>query len=315
MTNTPGPSVSVVLPTYNRLRTLPRAVASVLEQDYADLELIVVDDAGNDGSERWLAELAAREPRVRVLRHERNGGVSRARNTGIAAARGEFVAFQDSDDEWLPGRMRTMMACFERQATDVGAVAGALLRYSRRGQVTCTWLPPRAGEPWQAVDLETIASACFAHCQALVVRRTLLVELGGFDTALQSGEDWDLCLRLVRRSGIVELGEPVTRAHASSDSLTRRRAQLTTAYDRVLARDGAQMRPETRARIHRIAGLDAAVAGDAEAARAHLRQALELTPGNPRLRLLRALVEFSPRIGGAIVQLWRELRRASGLTP
>lgn len=304
------PRVSVVLPTYNRLRTLPRAVTSVLEQDYGDFELIVVDDAGSDGSERWLSELAAHEPRVRVLRHTHNGGVSRARNTGVAAARGEFVAFQDSDDEWLPGRMTAMMACFERQGADAGAVAGALVRLKRRGPVLRRWAIPRADGAPQPVALETIAASCFAHCQAMVFRRQLLEELGGFDASIQSGEDWDLCLRVARRASVLEIADTVTRAYASADSLTRRRPHLQTAFERVLERDRELLQPRTRARLHRVTALDACVAGDDATAREHVRQALLQKPGDFRLRALNALVHVSPPLAGTLVRSWRELRRA-----
>ncbi|MEQ1438042.1 glycosyltransferase family 2 protein [Fontimonas sp. SYSU GA230001] len=304
-----APRVSVVLPTYNRLRTLPRAVASVLDQDEVDLELIVVDDAGNDGSERWLAELAAREPRVRVLRHERNGGVSRARNTGIAAARGDFIAFQDSDDEWLPGRMRALMDCLTRQPPSVGAVAGGLVRHKRRGLQVCRWVAPRSDGGPQPVDFDAIARACFAHCQAMLFRRAALADIGGFDATIQAGEDWDLCLRLAQRFSIVEIAEPVTRAYASRDSLTRRRSQLTTAFGRVLARDGTRMQPATRARIHRMAAIDACIAGDRDVSRTHLAQARQLAPGDLRLRLLAAMLRLAPGLTAALASSWREMRR------
>lgn len=301
------PRVSVVLPTYNRLRTLPRAVSSVLGQDYGDLELIVVDDAGSDGSERWLAELAEREPRLRVLRHDRNQGVSAARNTGIAAARGAFVAFQDSDDEWLPGRMQALMTCFEQQGPEVGAVAGALVRSRGRNTVICRWSSPHDGAA-QPVDFATIAASCFAHCQAMVFRRDLLMRLSGFDASIQSGEDWDLCLRAARQAAILELPDNVTQAYASADSLTRHRSRLTTAFERVLTRDGALLPPRLRARLHRVAALDACVAGDAATARSHLARALATSPHDPRLRILGALMKLSPFLVGTLVRGWRSLR-------
>jgi len=90
------PRCSVILPTYNRLRTLPRAVESVLAQDMPEFELIIVDDASTDGTRAWLAGL--RDPRIRTARLDHNGGPSAARNAGIAMALAPALAFLDSDD-------------------------------------------------------------------------------------------------------------------------------------------------------------------------------------------------------------------------
>jgi glycosyltransferase involved in cell wall biosynthesis len=100
-------AVSVVIPTYNRASLLGRAIKSVLEQTYQDFEIIVVDDASTDNTEEVVRNL--RDRRIRYLRHEKNRGGSAARNTGIRAAWGQYIAFQDSDDEWLPEKLKKQM--------------------------------------------------------------------------------------------------------------------------------------------------------------------------------------------------------------
>ena len=104
----PLPAVSVVLPAYNRADSIRLAIDSVLRQSFTDFELIIVDDASTDGT-RAVAEAVA-DPRVRVIAHPANRGASAARNSGVAAARAPFVAFQDSDDEWLPRKLEKQMA-------------------------------------------------------------------------------------------------------------------------------------------------------------------------------------------------------------
>src|SRR5215470_19748389 len=102
MSDIPGagaPDISVVLATYDRRHSLPRAIASVLAQDGVRFELIVVDDASRDGTPDYLATLA--DPRIRVITAERNGGPSAARNLGLKAAQADIVAFLDSDDAYL----------------------------------------------------------------------------------------------------------------------------------------------------------------------------------------------------------------------
>ncbi len=99
--------VSVIIPTYNRAGLVQEAVASVLAQTWRDFEVLVVDDGGSDGTDAALAPYASR---LRLLRRESRGGVSAARNTGIEAARGEWLAFLDSDDLWLPEKLARQMA-------------------------------------------------------------------------------------------------------------------------------------------------------------------------------------------------------------
>ena len=101
-----APWVSVIIPTYNRAALVAEALASVQAQTYRDFEIVVVDDGGTDGTAAALAEW--RE--VKVLRHSRRRGVSAARNTGINAARGQWLAFLDSDDLWLPDKLARQIA-------------------------------------------------------------------------------------------------------------------------------------------------------------------------------------------------------------
>src|ERR1700758_225015 len=97
--------VSVVLPTHNRLHLLPVAIGSILRQEGVELELIVVDDGSTDGTGAWLDRLAAAEPRVKVVHHDRPRLMSGARNAGIARASSPWVAFCDDDDVWAPGKL------------------------------------------------------------------------------------------------------------------------------------------------------------------------------------------------------------------
>lgn len=108
------PLVSVIIPTYNRVRTLPAAIDSVLNQTYKNLELIVMDDGSEDGTEQYVRNIA--DPRIRYRKSERNMGPSAARNNGAKLAAGEYLAFQDSDDEWMPDKLEKRCAgCLKRR--------------------------------------------------------------------------------------------------------------------------------------------------------------------------------------------------------
>src|SRR5690625_3525723 len=118
--HTDAPTVTVVIPTYNRAHVVHRAIDSVLGQTFADFELIVVDDGSTDGTEAVLSTYT--DPRIRYLVQLVNRGVSAARNRGIKEARGEFVAFLDSDDEWFPEKLERQVNRFKRAPDNVGLV-------------------------------------------------------------------------------------------------------------------------------------------------------------------------------------------------
>src|SRR5688572_2836188 len=108
-----SPSVSVVIPVYNRARCIGRAIASAVRQALPPLEIIVVDDGSTDDSCEVVAAISAQEPRIRLLRQDSNRGGAAARNVGLMAARAEFVAFLDSDDEWLGDHLERRLAVLQ----------------------------------------------------------------------------------------------------------------------------------------------------------------------------------------------------------
>jgi GT2 family glycosyltransferase len=184
--------VSAVIPTYDRRALVCEAVASVLGQTWSDLELIVVDDGSADGT---AEALSARfdDPRLHVLRQE-NRGVSAARNRGVDAATGEWVAFLDSDDTWLPPKL-------ERQLRMLAAHPEAPACYTeeiwyRHGR----WANPRTVH---AKHSGWIFPNCLPLCiispSSILLRRSLFETLGGFDESLPACEDYDLWLRLSAR--------------------------------------------------------------------------------------------------------------------
>ena len=190
-----APRVSVVIPTYNRAALLPRAMRSVLGQTFADIELIIVDDASQDGS----ADVAEREsdPRVRVVRLARNGGVSRALNEGIAVARGELVGFLGDDDEWLPELLERLLARLGDDG-DIFSLVYSKVRREPRPDADGTRQAPPLPEK-VVLDNLLFGNIKLAH-SACLVRRNVLLEFGGFDETLRQGVDWDLWLRMAAAS-------------------------------------------------------------------------------------------------------------------
>jgi len=202
------PSVSVVIPTLNRREWIGASVRSVLAQTFQDLEVIVVDDGSDDGTPELLA--AEFGDRIRVVSLPHNHGRSAARNVGWALARGEFVAFLDSDDLWLPEKLSRQLPHFDDPAV--------LLVHSRVGKTD------RSGERLEAESRELeqafeVAEArgygyggitetwCRMYTSAVVLRRDLLRRTGGFDPRLSNFEDWDVLWRVARLGRVATVRE------------------------------------------------------------------------------------------------------------
>ncbi|SFM93127.1 Glycosyltransferase involved in cell wall bisynthesis [Formivibrio citricus] len=180
---------SIVLPTHNRAELLQRAVNSVLGQKFRDFELVIVDDGSSDGTREWLASLA--EDRIRILRHETPRGASAARNTGIRAATGEWIAFLDDDDEYWPEFLERHHALIQ-QHPEAGWHWSGIRRHfwHSDGQVECR------DQVWLEADTNKRYLTQLAASYGLLIRKTLLEQVGGFDESMPVAEDLDLLFRL-----------------------------------------------------------------------------------------------------------------------
>jgi glycosyltransferase involved in cell wall biosynthesis len=203
------PVVSVVIPTFNRPRELLRAVRSVLAQDFADMEMLVVDDNPPDSDERRLtrAALDGADPRVRHLETPGSFGGAGARNVGIQAARGAFVAFLDDDDEWLPGKLAAQLALFATLGDEYCSVDTGFFEIDERRNTTRVVLPALRGDIFE--DLLVKHKGRAPKLSSMMVRTAALKALGGFDEELPSRQDLDLYLRLARQWRFEFIPEPL----------------------------------------------------------------------------------------------------------
>jgi glycosyltransferase involved in cell wall biosynthesis len=290
------PLVSVVLPTRDRIDTLPRALASVLEQAGVDLECIVVDDGSSDGTAEWLVEHV--DSRVRVLHTGGGRGASGARNDGIRVARGRFVAFQDSDDEWMPGKLEKQLSAFGREPHPVLCFTGMVIDEAgrRRSEVADVDGP-------DAFD-RLLAYAGPITTPGLVIDRELAGDELQFDETMPAMEEHDLVLRLARRHPVARVREPLyVRYHHGGERVTDPRREII-GRRRILERfaDELNARPAVAAVHHwRLAAAHRRV-GDVAAATRELRAASALN-GKARYRAL-AAAAVHPAL---LVTTWRAL--------
>jgi glycosyltransferase involved in cell wall biosynthesis len=196
--------ISVVIPVYERQALGERAVRSARSQDVDDMEVVVVDDSSDPPFE-LPTDLAA-DPRIRVVRHPENRGAGRSRDTGIAAARGDWVAFLDSDDYWLPGTLAPRLEMAERAFAASGNpmvayAAGFVLDRQSNGhhdQETRIPLP--------SDKLDDFVSGCwFAHGSTALLRREAFARVGASDPALRRFEDYDWFVRFALAGGRLEV--------------------------------------------------------------------------------------------------------------
>jgi glycosyltransferase involved in cell wall biosynthesis len=198
-----GPDVTIVIPTRDRWTLLASAaLPSALGQEDVDLEVMVVDDGSSDATPERLAEMT--DPRLRVVRHTRSVGVARARNDGIATARGAWVAFLDDDDVWSPRKLRIQL--------DAAEAAGASFVYGAVAAVAedRSWLYSLAPTD-PAVLASTLLSrnVLWGGCSNVLARTQLVREVGGFDEKLFQLADWDLWIRLTQAAPVAACPEIV----------------------------------------------------------------------------------------------------------
>jgi glycosyltransferase involved in cell wall biosynthesis len=183
------PKVTVVIPTQGRWSLLRRTLAGALRQRDVEFEIVVVDDGSSDETAERLVELDDR--RVRPIRHDVRRHVAVARNAGVAAARGEWIAFLDDDDLWAPNKLSTQLRAAAAQKADFAWCAGLVV--DSRCSILDTW-PAR--DPDEIMGLLLRGNWMPAGASNVVARAGLVRELGGFDEKLRHFADWDLWIRL-----------------------------------------------------------------------------------------------------------------------
>jgi glycosyltransferase involved in cell wall biosynthesis len=205
--------VSVIIPTFNRAAMLKEAVDSVLAQDFRDFELIVVDDGSTDHT---LEILNAYQEDITLL-HQRNQGVSRARNAGIKAASGSLVAFLDSDDLWLPQKLARQVDFFNANPeAQICQTEEIWLRNNVRVN------PKKRHKKPSGMIFEPSLNLCLVSPSAAMIRQSLFDKVGLFDESLPACEDYDLWLRISCRYPVYLIETPlIIKRGGHADQLSR----------------------------------------------------------------------------------------------
>lgn len=294
--------VSVIIPTYNRAEYLSQAVNSVLRQTFNDFELIIIDDGSTDQT-RQLISTYLSDARIKYT-YQRNQGRAMARNYGASIARGEYLGFLDSDDEYLPDNLAAHLAAFTQQP-ELGMMVSGYQYLAETGVV----LAER--RPWEedsSLSLKGWIFNCLAMPSSVLLRRSEFERVGGFDRECEIAEDWDLFIRLVYAGCQVGWTRQMSckyRLHSGSSthSLALHRQGSKHTLDKFFSQIQlpghlADLSNQAKAWVDVVFAKKAYESRQAELARQYLTEALQLDPEletNRKPNLLETL--FAPSIG------------------
>ena len=218
-------NISVLLPVYNAGSFLRLAIESILAQDFMDFEFIIIDDASDDDSAEIIREYAGKDPRIRPFFHQSNLGLVKTLNEGLEAARGEFVARMDADDEALPHRLRTQYL-FMKSRSAV-AVAGSYIVHmgKTRYRDRLVRLPTASPEIVRTLESEN----CIYH-PSVMMRRESIISLGGYRPEFRHAEDYDLWLRVSQSYEIANIPVALLRYRINPKGYTLSRPWVQLYY-------------------------------------------------------------------------------------
>jgi glycosyltransferase involved in cell wall biosynthesis len=301
-----APLVSVIVPTYNRAGLIGPSVASLLAQTGVAFEVVVVDDGSTDDTRAVLARIE--DPRLRVIAIA-HGGVAAARNAGVAASRGHYVAFHDSDDEALPGRLERPVAVLsERPELGLVIMNGRFLPPDDADGPEEPWIKPAVTKTLvgRTIGVAEVFRWNLGQLQGMCFTRHALDMVGPFDGTYRILDDLDLVLRVAARFPAAFVDEPVFRYRRHSGGIARDRTtireeairiadRLVAAHPEVLPVLGRSEFLRRQARRHARLARERLRVGDPLGARVALQHARELRPLNLRYRLEALWLRLRPR--------------------
>jgi len=218
--------ISVVLPTFNRANLVSRAIKSVLAQSHKHLELIIIDDGSDDHTKEVVDSFT--DPRIRYMHHGKNRGGAAARNTGIKAATGDYIAFLDSDDEWFPQKLEKQLAMFRGGNSKLGAVgSGRQIRQRKdrgyyfkeiipRGEFGCIYRKLLTGHA-RPGGLPASTSSWPGGTPSIMIKTECFQKVGLFDESLMAAQEYDLYIRLARHYHFDAVREPLLVVHLDTE--------------------------------------------------------------------------------------------------
>lgn len=221
MDATDGISVSVIIPTYNRVNKIGYCLKSILSQTYSPLEIIVVDDCSTDGTDSFIETYS--DSRIRYFKLKKKSGAQAARNYGIHEARGDWIAFQDSDDEWLPQKLDKQVKVLKTVDFDPLTVVhtNAIYRETATGQELPTYLEVEGENVYH-----TLLRRIGPMFQGMLVSVKALQLINYLDENVPSYQEWDTSIRLAKHCRFIYIPEPLFIYHLHEEETISKNKKL-----------------------------------------------------------------------------------------
>ena len=213
------PNVSVIIPTYNRAELLPRAIQSVLNQTFKDFELIVVDDCSTDNTPGVVNKFLKKDDRIKYVRLTENSGTpAHPKNIGILNSKGGYIAFLDSDDEWLSRKLEKQINLFKKYKNyRVGLVACNALIFEQRSNSEYLYKIPKYKDVFQKFLVKNFIPST----SSVMVKKDVFGNIGLFDENLKLGEDWDMWIRIAQKYDFDFVPEPLFKYYIHGGNITQ----------------------------------------------------------------------------------------------
>jgi glycosyltransferase involved in cell wall biosynthesis len=271
------PKISVIIPTHNRAEFLRCAITSVLSQTLQDFEVIVVDDASVDNTQEVVRSFG--DDRIRYLRHHvtTNKGAASARNTGVLHANGDYIAFLDDDDEWLPDKLKMQLDRLELSPPTLGGVYTGSLEVERsNGKIVSRIIPSKKGRIFD----EMIIQNWIGPTSTLILRKQCFEKVGLFDASLSYSEDYDMWLRVSKEYDFDYIAEPLVKFHYHETGLSNNYQTIVRGREAVLDKHRELFARNCKAYSYRLLDLGAlyCYGGNLKKGREAFRKAIKLYP-------------------------------------
>jgi glycosyltransferase involved in cell wall biosynthesis len=264
-THPANPLVSVIIPAFNRERVIGKAIKSVLAQTFQDFEIIVVDDGSRDETAKKAIALACSDPRLRVFGSETNHGAQAARNAGVRAARGKWLSFLDSDDEWLPTSLEMRLRVASVENVEVVHSDCYILRKNMPQELFN--VPALRGEVYSQ-----LLGSPGPMFQAMLISANAFREIGGLDETIVAYQEWDTAIRLGKRFRFGYVNAPTFVYDCQgTDTISKDERRAAQGYKQVVRKHLLpimfRLGPRAISKHYRVIAQHYSLAGDAKQAR------------------------------------------------
>lgn len=305
-----SPEISIIIPTYNRADLVGRSIQSVLGQTFSDFEIIVVDDGSDDNTEAVIKGLQEQDKRIKYSRHSRNQGGAAARNTGIKAARGQYVAFQDSDDTWEPEKLEKQIQIFAHAPEEVGIVYTDMWR-RRAGKRKYIPSPDIRSEE-SIIYQQALIRVLGIGIGTAMIKRTCFDRVGMFDESLRRFIDLELFIRLSEYYCFRHIKEPLINYYYDGKRISGNDEALIEANELILKKHAHHISGDKKSLAkfqYRMANI-LCQNGNVGQWRGFLLKAVKADPYNPRYLIAIFASLSGKRVYNSMINLWLGIQGA-----